>query len=280
MQLIHKGKVKDVYKFDEQTYLFHFSDRISAFDVQMKTPISGKGIILCKFAEFWFNYLKFSNHMVRLVDEDKLLVKKLEIIPIECVVRGYLYGSLYERYKKGSITNVSGRLDLPLASRLEVPIFDPTTKSETHDQPISESEILSKKIVNEEELDFIKRSSLDLYSRIFNLADRAGFIIADVKFEFGRDSSKRDIILADSIGPDEFRMWDKSKYIQGVIQESYDKQYLRDWLTRIGFKNEVEKFSRFGKKPEPPDLPVEVVDEILRRYKLAYSVLSNIGLQK
>ena len=280
MQLIHKGKVKDVYRFDEENYLFHFSNRISAFDVQMKTPISGKGIILCKFAEFWFKYLNFKNHMVRVVDEDKLVVKKLEIIPIECVVRGYLYGTLYERYKKGLITNLSGRLDLPLPSRLEMRIFDPTTKSDTHDRPISESEILSKKIVNGKELDFIKRSSLNLYSMISNLAENAGFIIADVKFEFGRDPSTKDIILADSIGPDEFRMWQKSKYIEGKIQESYDKQYLRDWLTKIGFKDEVEKFSRFGKKPEPPDLPVEVVDEILRRYKLAYSVLSDIGLRK
>jgi phosphoribosylaminoimidazole-succinocarboxamide synthase len=246
----------------------------------MKTPISGKGIILCKFAEFWFKYLNFKNHMIRVVDEDKLVVKKLEIIPIECVVRGYLYGSLYERYKKGLITNQSERFDLPLASRLEMPIFDPTTKSDTHDQPISESEILSKKIMNGEELDFIKRSSLNLYSMISNLADSGGFIIADVKFEFGRDPATRDIFLADSIGPDEFRMWEKSKYIEGKIQESYDKQYLRDWLTKIGFKDEVEKFSRFGKKPEPPDLPVEVVDEILRRYKFAYSVLSNVGLRK
>jgi phosphoribosylaminoimidazole-succinocarboxamide synthase len=275
MQLIHKGKVKDVYRFDEKCYLFHFSNRISAFDVQMKTPISGKGNILCKFAEFWFKYLKFKNHMVEVVDEDKMLVKKLEIIPVECVVRGYLYGSLYERYKKGLVPNLSVGLDLSLASRLREPIFDPTTKSDTHDRPITETEILSRQIVSEQELESIKKASLCLYSMMANLAENAGFIMADVKFEFGKDPSTRQIMLGDSIGPDEFRLWEKSKYAEGKMQESYDKQYLRDWLTEIGFKENVERLTGLGTKPEPPELPVEVVDEILRRYKYAYSVLSN-----
>jgi phosphoribosylaminoimidazole-succinocarboxamide synthase len=213
--------------------------------------------------------------MVEVFDEDKMLVKKLEIIPVECVVRGYLYGSLYERYKKGLVPNLSVGLDLSLASRLREPIFDPTTKSDTHDRPITETEILSRQIVSEQELESIKKASLCLYSMMANLAENAGFIMADVKFEFGKDPSTRQIMLGDSIGPDEFRLWEKSKYAEGKIQESYDKQYLRDWLTEIGFKENVERMTGLGTKPEPPELPVEVVDEILRRYKYAYSVLSN-----
>lgn len=272
MKFIHSGKVKDVYELDEKNLLFHFTDRVSAYDVPMITDIRGKGEILCRFAEFWFNYLDNSNHMVRLDAKDKMVVKKLSMIPLECVVRGYLYGSLFERYT--SSENIMGLgPDLKLASRLEHPIFDPTTKSQIHDVPISEDQILQQKILTNSELNYLKNTSIKLYNQMYSLADKAGFILADVKFEFGKDPKSDEIILADSLGPDEFRMWTKESYKVGDEQISYDKQFLRDWLTKVGFRDKVKK-SKNGEKPLPPELPSEVVDELLKRYSYVYEKIS------
>lgn len=272
MKFIHSGKVKDVYELDENNLLFHFTDRVSAYDVPMITDIKGKGEILCRFAEFWFNYLDNNNHMVRLDAKDKMVVKKLSMIPLECVVRGYLYGSLFERY---TITeNIMGLgPDLKLASRLEHPIFDPTTKSHIHDVPISEDQILQQEILTNNELNYLKNTSIRLYNQMSTVADKAGFILADVKFEFGKHPKSDEIILADSLGPDEFRMWTKESYRVGYEQVSYDKQFLRDWLTKVGFRDKV-KHSKNGEKPLPPELPSNVVDELLKRYSYVYEKIS------
>lgn len=272
MKFIHSGKVKDVYELDEKNLLFHFTDRVSAYDVPMITDIKGKGEILCRFAEFWFNYLDNSNHMVRLDSKDKMVVKKLSMIPLECVVRGYLYGSLFERY---TVTeNIMGLgPDLKLASRLEHPIFDPTTKSQIHDVPISEDQILQQEILTNNELNYLKNTSIKLYNQMSTVADKAGFILADVKFEYGKDLKSDEIILADSLGPDEFRMWTKESYKVGDEQVSYDKQFLRDWLTKVGFRDKVKK-SKNGEKPLPPELPSDVVDELLKRYSFVYEKIS------
>jgi phosphoribosylaminoimidazole-succinocarboxamide synthase len=272
MKFIHSGKVKDVYELDEKNLLFHFTDRVSAYDVPMVTDIKGKGEILCRFAEFWFNYLDNSNHMVRLDAKDKMVVKKLSMIPLECVVRGYLYGSLFERYT-GSENIMGLDPDLKLASRLEHPIFDPTTKSQIHDVPISEDQILQQKILTNSELNYLKNTSIKLYNQMSVAADKAGFILADVKFEFGKDLKSDEIILADSLGPDEFRMWTKEAYRVGEEQVSYDKQFLRDWLTKVGFRDKVKR-SKNGEKPLPPELPSDVVDELLKRYTYVYEKIS------
>jgi len=275
MKFIHSGKVKDVYELDEKNLLFHFTDRVSAYDVPMITNIKGKGEILCNFAEFWFNYLDSKNHMVRLDAKDKMVVKKLRMIPLECVVRGYLYGSLYERYIAGN-----NRLDLApnmkIASILKDPIFDPTTKSKIHDQPISEDQILAEKILTNNELKHVKDLSIRLYKQMSNISNDAGFIMADVKFEFGKDPSSDEIILADSLGPDEFRMWNKDSYKVGEEQVSYDKQYLRDWLTKIGFRDKIKNASKDGKMPIPPELPSTVVNELLKRYSYVYKKISEL----
>ncbi|MGB0003368.1 MAG: phosphoribosylaminoimidazolesuccinocarboxamide synthase, partial [Nitrososphaeraceae archaeon] len=249
---------------------------VSAYDVPMITPIVGKGEILCKFAEFWFNLLHVQNHMIKLEGTDKMLVKRLNMIPIECVVRGYLYGSLFDRYKHGQLQHHESFVANPqLASKLKLPIFDPTTKSNIHDRPISEKEILDQQILEVNELQYVKNTSISLYNHMVDLADRSGFIIADVKFEFGRDPNNGQIILADSVGPDEFRVWLKSRYAPGIVQESYDKQYLRDWLTKIGFKDQVNMLGKNGDKPVPPPLPKSVVQELLRRYMYVYEKISS-----
>lgn len=276
MKFIHSGKVKDVYELNKENLLFHFTDRVSAYDVPMVTDIKGKGEILCKFAELWFNHLDTKNHMVRLDAEDKMVVRKLSMIPLECVVRGYLYGSLFERYTVAE--NIMGLgPDLKLASRLREPIFDPTTKSQIHDVPISEDQILQKEILTKNELNYLKNTSIRLYNQMSILSDKAGFIMADVKFEFGKDPHSDEIILADSLGPDEFRMWTKESYKVGEEQVSYDKQFLRDWLIKVGFRDKV-KISKDGEKPVPPELPSDVVDELLKRYSYVYEKISKIRI--
>ena len=276
MRLIRRGKVKDVYDMEDGRILFHFSDRISAFDVKMNTPIPRKGEVLCKFAEYWFNTLGISHHMLKLQGKDKIIAKRIDIIPIECVVRGYFYGSIVERYNNGELGTYSLPNNfLPItAAKLIEPIFDPTTKSEEHDIPISGNEAISAGILSKQEFDYLRETSISLYKKMSLMTERAGFIIADVKFEFGRDPSTGDMLLGDSIGPDEYRLWLTSDYQPGKIQESYDKQLLRDWLIKIGFKAKVDKLREQGKKPDPPELPVEIISELTRRYIFAYETIT------
>jgi phosphoribosylaminoimidazole-succinocarboxamide synthase len=273
MRLTRSGKVKDIYEVDSGNILFHFSDRISAFDVKMATPIPKKGEVLCKFAEFWFDTLQTPNHMLKVVAKDKMEVKKLQMIPLECVVRGYFYGSFVERYKEHLGKELPSSFRPVLGSKLPEPIFDPTTKSEEHDRPIDRRRVVSSGILSDNDYDFLERTSLSLYKKMSNIVERAGFIIADVKFEFGVDE-KGSILLGDSLGPDEYRLWLKSRYQPGKIQESYDKQLLRDWLIEIGFKGTIDRLAMEGKKPEPLQISSPVVNELSRRYIFAYEQIS------
>jgi phosphoribosylaminoimidazole-succinocarboxamide synthase len=273
MRLLRQGKVKDIYEMEDGNILFHFSDRVSAFDVKMSTPIPRKGEVLCKFGQFWFDNLGVKHHMLEVRGKDRMLVKRLKMLPIECVVRGYFYGSFADRYE-----NFVGR-DLPigykpiLAAKLPAPIFDPTTKSEEHDIPISRNDILSSKLLSERDYDYLRDTSITLYEKMSGIIEKAGFLIADVKFEFGRDDTG-EIVLGDSLGPDEFRLWRKEDYSPGKIQESYDKQLLRDWLIKSGFKEEVDRLANDGKKPPSPEIDPQIVSELSRRYVLAYERIS------
>lgn len=273
MRLIRRGKVKDLYQLDNGNILFHFSDRVSAFDVSMATPIARKGEVLCKFAKFWFDTLYTPHHMVRVVAKDKMEVKKLQMIPIECVVRGYFYGSFVQRYKQRLYDELSPDFKPNLGAKLPVPIFDPTTKSEEHDQPLDRHTAVSLGILSDYDYNLLKATSISLYNKMSNIADKAGFIIADVKFEFGKDE-KGNVVLGDSLGPDEYRLWLKSAYRPGNTQVSYDKQLLRDWLIEVGFKDTIEEFAREGKKPQPPDVNLSLANELSRRYIYAYETIT------
>lgn len=273
MRLTRSGKVKDIYELDSGNILFHFSDRISAFDVKMATPIPKKGEVLCKFAEFWFDTLQTPNHMLKVVAKDKMEVKKLQMIPLECVVRGYFYGSYVERYKEHLGKELPSSFRPVLGSKLPEAIFDPTTKSEEHDRPIDRHRVVSSGILSDNHYDFLEKTSISLYKKMSNIVERAGFIIADVKFEFGVDE-KGSILLGDSLGPDEYRLWLKTRYQPGKIQESYDKQLLRDWLIEIGFKDMIDRLAMEGKKPESPQISSQVVNELSRRYIFAYEQIS------
>ncbi|MCI0557448.1 MAG: phosphoribosylaminoimidazolesuccinocarboxamide synthase [Nitrososphaera sp.] len=269
MILARSGKVKDIYELADGTLMFHFSDRVSAFDVKMATPIHRKGEVLCRFAEFWFNALPIENHMVKVIEKDKMLVNRLKMIPVECVVRGYFYGSFVERYKKFLGEELPADFTPTLAEKLPGPIFDPTTKSEEHDRPISKKDAVAMEVVTSEEYDYLAGISISLYQKMSELIQRAGFIIADVKFEFGKNE-KGEIVLGDSLGPDEYRLWLQSDYKPGKTQESYDKQLLRDWLIKVGFKEKVDRLAKEGRKPDSPQVDPDIAAELSRRYIIAY----------
>ena len=193
-----RGKVKDIYDIGDEQLLFVFTDRVSAYDVILPSVIPRKGEVLCKLAAFWFDYLKTPHHMIRLVDKQRMVVKKLKMIPVECVVRGYLYGSLHERLVKKEI---SLPVEPVLASKLPEPLFDPTTKSDVHDETITLQEIEDEGWLDAEQIEALQETSISIYKAMSKRADNAGFILADLKLEFGFDEEE-NMLLADSIGPD------------------------------------------------------------------------------
>ena len=274
MKFLSSGKVKDLYDVDESTILFKFSDRVSAFDVKFNQDIPKKGEVLCKFAEFWFNELDVPNHFIKRESDTEILVKKMEMLPIECVVRGYFYGSLISRWKKGEVKVPDGT-DTTMAARLPVPIFDPTTKSE-HDIPIDKSKALEMNLVTEEQFDWLEKTSIDIYKKMAEVADNVGFILADLKLEFGLLNGT--ITLGDSIGPDEYRLWPKDSFEVGKIQEAYDKQLLRDWLTANGYQKQFDDARDEGKEPTAPQIPQEIISKMTQRYVTAFEKLSKTSL--
>ncbi len=270
-RFIRSGKVKDIYEFDADHLLFKFTDRVSAFDVVLPTTIPRKGEALCKMGAYWFETLGVPNHMVRLEGPNTMVVKKLKMIMVECVVRGYLYGSLFERMGKGEVS-----LPVPkvLAAKLPAPFFDPTTKSEVHDEPITEAEILKQRLMTEPELRQVKASTIDVYEKMSRKARGAGFILADLKLEFGKDD-EGSILMADSIGPDEFRMWPAESYAPGTTQAPNDTQPIRDWLQSSGYKAKLDAARKAGERvPPPPELPRELVEEVSRRYVNVYESIT------
>jgi len=274
LKFIGSGKVKDVYDADDGTLLFKFSDRVSAYDVKFHDPIPRKGEVLTKFTEFWFNKLPVNNHFIKSISKNEILVKKMQMIPIECVVRGYFYGSLVGRWKAGQIRIPIGS-KTEIAAKLSSPLFDPTTKSE-HDEPINRQISLDRKLVTEDEYDFLESTSLQIYEQMSKIADSAGFILADLKLEFGKLNGQ--ITLGDSIGPDEYRMWPKQTYSVGKIQESYDKQILRDWLTANGYQQKFEDARKLGSEPVAPSIPQEIVSKMSNRYVDSYEIITGLKL--
>lgn len=270
-----RGKVKDVYELGHDQLLFLFTDRVSAYDVVLPSTIPRKGEVLCKLAGFWFDYLKVPNHMVRVEDTNRMVVRKLKMIPVEAVVRGYLYGSLFDRVKKGE---VSLSVNPVLAAKLPEPYFDPTTKSDAKDEPVTVEQIEEEGWLDVDQLREVRRKTVEIYRKMSGRADGAGFILADLKLEFGFDKQE-NIVLADSIGPDEFRLWPKSEYAPGKTQESYDKQVIRDWLGKVGYKKTLDMARKEGQPtPRPPDLPSDLIDETSRRYVVAYERLTGLKL--
>jgi len=279
LKFLTSGKVKDVYELEDNLLLFKFSNRVSAYDVKFKDEIPKKGEILCKFAEYWFNKLDVPNHFVERRSDTEMVVKKINMLPIECIVRGYFYGSFVSRWKE--LHNNIDRKELEngaqkdLASKLSRPIFDPTTKS-THDVPVSKYESVSQKLVTSDEYDWLEVESIQIYETMAKIADNSGFILADLKLEFGKLNN--EIILADSIGPDEFRLWPKDEYKIGEIQQAYDKQLLRDWLTENGYQKKFDEARSSGNEPIAPSIPADLISKMTQRYVTAYERMTGSTL--
>ena len=270
MKFLTSGKVKDVYELEDNLLLFKFSNRVSAYDVKFKDEIPKKGEVLCKFAEYWFNKLDVPNHFVERKSDTEIIVKRINMLPIECVVRGYFYGSLVSRWKDGKVSLENG-VQTDLAAKLPSPIFDPTTKS-THDVPVSKEESISQKLVTSDDYDWLSEKSIQIYETMARIADDSGFILADLKLEFGKLNN--EIILADSIGPDEFRLWPKDEYKIGETQQAYDKQLLRDWLTENGYQKKFDESRSSGNEPIAPSIPIDLISKMTQRYVTAYQKLT------
>ena len=275
-----KGKVRDIYEVGGYLLLVS-TDRISAFDVIMKQGIPYKGIVLNKISEFWFNLTKdvVPNHLITTnVDEfpDKckeyaddlkgrsMLVKKARVVPIECIVRGYISGSGWNDYKRsGEISGIKLPEGFKESEKFPEPIFTPSTKAEIgeHDENISADQAMQ--FTDEKTFRILKEKTLDIYKKAGEVALNKGIIIADTKMEFGNYNGK--IILVDELlTPDSSRFWTLDKYETGRGQESYDKQFVRDYLLSI----------RFNKQPPPPDLPDEIIQKTSEKYLDIYRRLT------
>lgn len=272
-----KGKVRDLYDLDDKM-LMVASDRISAFDCVFDEPIPTKGIILNSISAFFFEYTKdiIENHLISAdisdfpvpFNEDEyfkgrsMLVKKIKMLPVECVVRGYLEGSGLKEYNKtGSVCNIPLRKGLIQADKLDEPIYTPSIKAEEgHDINTSCEETV--KMIGADLALKLKEKSLELYKKVSDYALTKGIIIADTKFEFGVLDGK--LILADEIfTPDSSRFWDVDDYMPGKAQKSFDKQYLREYLETTGW----------DKNPPAPKLTDEVITQTLNKYMQAYERL-------
>ena len=280
MKKIGSGKVREIYEVDENHLMLVVSDRISAFDVIMGQPVRDKGKVLNQIAEFWFNYTKdvIKNHIVSTNINDfpeefknsefegrSMLVKKLKMLPIECVIRGYISGSGWDSYKKdGTICGIKLPENLKESQKLEKPIFTPSTKAEEgHDESISFEE--AEKLIGSDLAKLVKEKTIEIYTKCAEYALTKGIIIADTKFEFGLDE-ENNLVLADEVlTPDSSRFWPVEDYEVGRGQKSFDKQYLRDYLNSIDW----------DKTPPAPKLPEEVLETTRNKYIESYEKLTS-----
>jgi phosphoribosylaminoimidazole-succinocarboxamide synthase len=280
LKLKASGKVRDVYEIDENQLLFIASDRISAFDYVLATGIPHKGRVLNQISLFWFDFLAdvVPNHLVT-ADVDKypasvrkyadqlrgrsMLVRRAEIFPVECIVRGYLSGSGWKEYRAtGRVSGIALPAGLQESDALADPIFTPSTKATSgHDENISFDQMCD--IVGVETASHLRDLTLRVYKKAAAYARQRGIIIADTKFEFGRTA--QGITLADEVlTPDSSRFWPADKYAPGRAQDSYDKQYVRDYLEQI----------HWNKQPPAPALPADVARRTSEKYLEAYSQLT------
>ncbi len=282
LKLIHKGKVRDIYNIDESHMLIVTTDRISAFDVILPTPIDEKGAILTEVSNFWFNKTsgQIANHLALDLPLEKVLpnkdefdqvngraivVKKLKPLPIEAIVRGYLIGSGWKDYQKsGAVCGIELPKGLQQANKLPEAIFTPSTKADVggHDENISFEKMVE--IIGEELAEKIKTISLELYTSAAEFALEKGIIIADTKFEFGLDNDGNLILIDEILTPDSSRFWPADQYQVGISPPSFDKQFIRDYLETLDWD-----------KTDPgPELPADIVKVTADKYREAQERLT------
>lgn len=279
LKLLNRGKVRDIYDVDPYL-LIVTTDRISAFDVIMPNPIPGKGTVLNRMSIFWFNQMEdiIANHLVSsepkdypesctpyadLLEGRSMLVKKARPLPVECIVRGFISGSGWKDYLKDqSICGIKLPTGLKESDKLPNPLFTPSTKAEVgkHDAPMTRMEM--EILIGRELTEKIIRISLTVYERAVQMADKVGIIIADTKMEFGILNGEL-ILIDELLTPDSSRFWPKDSYEPGKSQNSYDKQFLRDYLLSI----------KWDQKPPAPELPKDVIQQTGLKYGDALRLL-------
>jgi phosphoribosylaminoimidazole-succinocarboxamide synthase len=285
LKLLRRGKVRDVYALTDEYLLIVATDRISAFDCVLPTPIARKGEVLTALSRFWFKHLGHlvGHHLVTNEIEQmpeaireygtnlsarSMLVQRTEVFPVECVVRGYLAGSGWKDYQRtGEVCGHRLPKGLRESEQLGEPIFTPATKAEEgHDENIDESRM--RLLVGAGVTETLRDTSLRLYKEASEYARRRGLIIADTKFEFGRDRAGRILLIDEALTPDSSRFWPAEKYEPGHAQPSFDKQFVRDYLETLDW----------NKKPPAPPLPPEIAEATTARYLEAYRLLTGSEL--
>lgn len=281
LKLHSRGKVRDIYDLGEN-YLIISTDRLSAFDVIMNDPIPYKGIVLNRITKFWLDFTSdiVENHFIT-DDPEKypevckkyrdqligrsMIVKKVKILPLECIIRGYISGSGWNDYlKTGKVCGIELPDGLLENSKLENPLFTPSTKAEIgeHDQNIDGAK--AREIIGDELYEKIETISKKIYLKCSEYSRKRGIIIADTKLEFGIDNNGNLILADEVLTPDSSRFWPAEKYTPGVAQDSFDKQYVRDYLLNIGF----------NKQPPPPPIPPEIIERTTHKYIQAFEILT------
>ncbi len=260
MKLLHRGKVRDVYELDGDRLVLVASDRISAFDVVLPTPIPGKGIVLTQLSAFWFELTRhlIDNHLIS-VEGRSMVCRKAKRLDVECVARGYLAGSAWAEYRRaGTVGGQPAPAGLSESAELPEPLFTPTTKAEAgHDQPMSYAEVESA--IGARLAAQVRESTLAVYGWARAYARERGIIIADTKLEFGLVDG-RLILIDELLTPDSSRFWPAAEYQPGGPQPSFDKQYVRDYLEATGW----------DKTAPGPELPPDVVAKTGEKYREAY----------
>jgi phosphoribosylaminoimidazole-succinocarboxamide synthase len=276
LKLLRRGKVRDVYAVDDDSLLIVVTDRISAFDCVLPTPIERKGEVLTALSEFWFEKLKHvvANHLIesnvdamppavqrhaQTLRGRTMLVRRAEVFPVECVVRGYLVGSGWKDYlRTGSVCGHRLPENLAESAKLPEAIFTPSTKAEQgHDENITEDQV--RELIGEENTARLRDTSLRLYTEAHDYARTRGIIIADTKFEFGLDKNGQLLLVDEVLTPDSSRFWPADEYEPGRSQPSFDKQFVRDYLETLPWD-----------KSEPgPALPREMVARTAELYREA-----------
>jgi len=284
LKLIKRGKVRDVYAVDDDSFLIVATDRISAFDCVLPTAIARKGEVLTALSEFWFEKLGdiVPNHLITTDLERmpesvgkgqdlkgrSMLVRRADVFTVECVVRGYLVGSGWKDYlRTGEVCGHKLPENLSESAELPEAIFTPSTKAdEWHDENISEAQV--RETLGAETADYLRETSLRLYTEARNYARSRGIIIADTKFEFGRDRDGKIILIDEVLTPDSSRFWPALEYSPGKSQPSFDKQFVRDYLETL----------EWDKQPPAPPLPADVATATTGRYLEAYRLLTGKSL--
>ncbi|MEZ5476686.1 MAG: phosphoribosylaminoimidazolesuccinocarboxamide synthase [Thiolinea sp.] len=274
LELLARGKVRDIYAVDEQHLLIIATDRLSAFDVILPNPIPGKGEVLTQLALFWFDYLGdiVPNHLSgrtlaelpltvaeqQSLEKRSMLVKRLKPLPVEAIVRGYLIGSGWKDYQNsGAVCGIPLPSGLPLAGKLPELLFTPSTKAEVGDHDINISFSAMQQKLGSELAEQVRDTSLALYQRAADHARQRGIIIADTKFEFGLDEDGQLVLIDEILTPDSSRFWPADQYQEGINPPSFDKQIVRDYLETLDW----------NKTSPGPVLPADILQRTMSRYQ-------------